>query len=50
MGSAIVLYLEDDYQEPSSVPAGSIYFVADSPADTATGNGAPVYATRAAGG
>ena len=50
VGSSIVLYLEDDYQEPdsSSIPASSIYFVADQPPNEVTGNGARVYATRAA--
>ena len=27
--ASIVLYLEDDYQVPSSIPASSVYFVAD---------------------
>ena len=47
VGSSIVLYLEDDYQEPDSIPASSVYFVADSPVSEATSNGARVYATRA---
>ena len=29
VGSSIVLYLEDDYQEPDSIPAGSVYLVAE---------------------
>ena len=29
VGSSIVLYLEDDYQEPETIPASSVYFVAD---------------------
>ena len=48
VGSSVVLYLEDDYEEPSSVPADSIYFVADAPSNPSTGSGAPVYATHAA--
>ena len=48
VGSSIVLYLEDDFQEPASIPATSIYFVADSPVSEQTGNGARVYAGRAA--
>ena len=43
VGSSIVLYLEDDYQEPSTIPAGSVYFVAEPPS-APTGNGARVYA------
>ena len=46
-GSSIVLFLEDDFQVPDAIPASSIYFVANSPATVATGNGAPVYATEA---
>ncbi len=47
VGSRIVLFLEDDFQVPDSIPASSVYFVANSPAGVATGNGAPVYATEA---
>ncbi len=47
VGSRVVLFLEDDFQVPDSIPASSIYFVANSPATVATGNGAPVYATEA---
>ena len=43
-----MLFLEDDYQEPDSIPASSVYFVADAPATEVTGNGARVYAARAA--
>ena len=46
MGSSVVLYLEDDYQEPDSIPASSVYFVAEEPKTTDTGNGARVYATN----
>ncbi len=46
-GSRVVLFLEDDFQVPDAIPASSIYFVANSPASVATGNGAPVYATEA---
>ena len=42
VGSSIVLYLEDDYQEPATIPASSVYFVA-SPPSPQTGNGARVY-------
>ena len=45
VGSSIVLYLEDDYQEPSSIPASSVYFVADDDRTISTGNGARVYVT-----
>ena len=45
VGSSIVLYLEDDYQEPSTIPASSVYFVAESPTNPQTGNGARVYTT-----
>ena len=48
VGSSIVLYLEDDFQEPPSIPASSVYFVADQPRTEATGSGARVYAARAA--
>ena len=47
VGSSIVLYLEDDFQEPDSIPASSVYFVADQPRSAATGGGARVYASRA---
>ena len=29
VGSSIVLYLEDDFQEPDSIPTGSVYLVAE---------------------
>ena len=47
VGSSIVLYLEDDYQEPATIPASSVYFVAESPTSEETGNGARVYTTIA---
>ena len=47
VGSSIVLYLEDDYQEPATIPASSVYFVAESPTSETTGNGARVYTTIA---
>ncbi len=47
VGSRVVLFLEDDFQVPDAIPASSVYFVANSPATVATGNGAPVYATEA---
>ena len=46
VGSSIVLYLEDDYQEPEMIRASSVYFVAE-PARAPTGNGARVYTTIA---
>ncbi len=46
VGSSIVLYLEDDYQEPETIPASSVYFVAK-PGSPQTGNGARVYTTHA---
>ena len=46
VGSSIVLYLEDDYQGPATIPASSVYFVAE-PASASTGNGARVYTTNA---
>ena len=47
VGSSIVLYLEDDYQEPATIPASSVYFVAESPTSPQTGHGARVYTTIA---
>ena len=47
VGSSIVLYLEDDYVEPPSIPTGSVYFVADDDRTISTGNGARVYVTTA---
>ena len=49
VGGAIVLYLEDDYQEPDSISASDVYFVVDpgsNNTDLKTGNGARVYATQ----
>ena len=45
VGSSIVLYLEDDFQEPGFISASGVYFVS-SPARVSTGNGARVYATN----
>ena len=50
VGSSIVLFLEADYGMPSSIPPGSIYFVATGGDEaekqpTKTGNGARVKAT-----
>ena len=39
VGSSIVLFLEDDYQEPATIPASSVYFVA-LPETPETGSGA----------
>ena len=47
VGSSIVLYLEDDYQEPTTIPQSSVYFVAERPTSEKTGNGARVYTTIA---
>ena len=44
VGASVALYLEDDFEVPDSIPASSVYFVANSPQTVATGNGAPVYA------
>ena len=46
VGSSIVLYLEDDYQEPATIPTSSVYFVA-TPRTEETGSGARVYTTIA---
>ena len=40
VGSSIVLYLEDDYQEPAMIPASSVYFVAE-PASASDGEWCP---------
>ena len=45
VGGALVLYLEDDFQEPDSISAGDVYFVS-TPARKVTGNGSRVYATQ----
>ena len=48
VGSQIVLYLEDDYQEPSSIPSNTVYFVAtggNAAQQVKTGSSARVYAT-----
>ena len=51
VGSSIVLYLEDDYQEPDSISASSVYIVATNAADLVarrqTGNESRVYLTVA---
>ena len=46
VGSSIVLYLEDDYQQPATIPTSSVYFVATPPTEE-TGSGARVYTTIA---
>ena len=52
VGGAIVLYLEDDFQEPDSISASDVYFVSMPPANASdehklvTGNGSRVYATQ----
>ena len=51
VGSSIVLYLEDDFAEPDSIPMTSVYLVAENGPNntdaqgTATGNGSRVYVT-----
>ena len=47
VGSSIVLYLEDDFQQPDSIPASSVFFVADRDRTEKTGSGASVYAVNA---
>ena len=47
VGSSIVLYLEDDFQQPDSIPASSVFFVADQDRSERTGSGASVYAVNA---
>ena len=44
VGGSIVLYLEDDFQEPDSISASDVYFVSR-PQRVETGNSARVYAT-----
>ena len=44
-GSAVELYLEDNFQVPDSISTSSIYFVADNPTTPSTGNGGRVLAT-----
>ena len=46
VGSSIVLYLEDDFQEPESIPMTSVYLVAEEPTTTDTGSGSRVYVTQ----
>ena len=45
VGTSIVLYLEDDYGV-DSIPASSVYFIADRSRSVETGAGAAVYASR----
>ena len=55
VGSSIVVYLEDDFAEPDSIPMSSVYLVAENPDDLTgeaaekqadkTGNGSRVYVT-----
>ena len=44
VGSSIVLYLEDQYVAPSSIPTSSVYLVS-TPPKKETGNGGRVYVT-----
>ena len=44
VGGSIVLYLEDDFQEPDSILASDVYFVSR-PSDILTGYSSRVYAT-----
>ena len=48
VGGSIVLYIEDDFQEPDDISASDVYFVAKggtADEQRQTGNGARVYAT-----
>ena len=45
VGGSIVLYLEDDFQEPEFISASDVYFVS-TPARVTTGYGARVYTTH----
>ena len=45
VGGSIVLYLEDDFQEPDDISASDVYFVVSSPVHVTTGNGGRVYST-----
>ena len=45
VGSSIVLYLEDQFQAPDSIPMSSAYFVATGGDTSTTGNGSRVYVT-----
>ena len=44
-GSSIELYLEDDFDVPSSIDRGSVYFTVDNPPTAASGSGGRVYVT-----
>ena len=46
VGSSIILYLEDDFQAPDSIPMSSVYLVATGVDTSTTGNGARVYVTN----
>ena len=48
VGSSIVLYLEDDYAEPSSISASSVYLVVTGGETSTTGDGGRVYVTNTA--
>ena len=48
VGSSIVLYLEDDYAEPSSISASSVYLVVTRGDTSTTGDGGRVYVTNTA--
>lgn len=45
VGSSVIIYLEDDFQEPDSIPMSSVYLVASGGDTSTTGNGARVYVT-----
>ena len=45
VGSSVVLYLEDQFQAPDSIPMTSAYFVATGGDTSTTGNGSRVYVT-----
>ena len=46
-GSSIELYLEDDFDVPSSIDKGSVYFTVTNPRQAATNSGGRVYTTDA---
>ena len=47
VGASIVLYLEDDFAEPDSIPASSVYLRVTDPRDNTTGNAGRVYVESA---
>ena len=45
VGSSIVIYLEDDFQEPDSIPMSSVFLRSSDPPRKTTGNAGRVYVT-----